>query len=50
MSTERIKGKVAFICDGNKCPEGIETDCGDFHEALERAKSEGWLIEMRKGV
>lgn len=47
MSLERIKGKVAFECDGPGCHEGIETGEGDLSEAVQEAKREGWRILKR---
>lgn len=47
MSTDRIKGKIAFLCDGADCSEGLETDHAEFAEALEQAKEEGWLVRKR---
>lgn len=49
MSVDRIKGKVAFLCDLRGCDNGLETDTGDFHEAAAEAKQEGWQFRNREG-
>lgn len=47
MTTDRVKGKVAYTCDLNGCLEGYETSHGSFKEAAEEAKSEGWAFAKR---
>lgn len=49
MSVERIKGKIAFNCDGRNCAMGLETDTSDFATAKEQLEDEGWLTEQHKG-
>lgn len=49
MSTERIKGAVAFFCDTKGCDEGVETGERDFQHAHAAAKAEGWVFRNRDG-
>ena len=37
---DRIKGRIAFICD--ECQDGLETDEYEFDDALKYAKEQGW--------
>jgi hypothetical protein len=45
MSSERIKGKIAFTCDGIHCHEAIETEHHDFGIALASIKDDGWIVK-----
>ncbi len=47
MTTERIKGEIAFHCDTRGCSEGIETGTKDFSEAKDTANEAGWLFRKR---
>lgn len=49
MTTDRIKGKVAFFCDLPGCREDLETESGDFMAAKDEAKEEGWQFRNRDG-
>jgi len=49
MSVERLKGKVAFLCDLKGCENGLETDTGDFYAAKDKAREEGWVYRFRDG-
>lgn len=40
MSTDRIKGKIVFACDG--CDDHLETETDDFAEAGEVRRAAGW--------
>ena len=40
MALDRIKGRIAFICD--ECQDGLETDEYELDEANEVAKEAGW--------
>lgn len=44
MSIDRERGKIYFECDAAKgrCTEVCETGTGDFMDALDIAKGEGW--------
>lgn len=43
MTIDRIKGFIAFTCDGKDCHEGIETGEKDFGTARVMMRSEGWI-------
>jgi hypothetical protein len=49
MTIDRIKGKVAFLCDLDGCGEGLETGEGEFARAMGAAREEGWLTRQRNG-
>jgi hypothetical protein len=38
---DRIKGRIAFICD--ECQDGLETEEFVFDDAVEEAKLAGWM-------
>lgn len=40
MTLHRIKGKIEFECD--TCQEILASETADFHEAIEKLRSEGW--------
>ena len=40
MALDRIKGRIAFICD--ECQDGLETDEFDLEDAVRSAKQDGW--------
>lgn len=40
MVLDRIKGRIAFICD--ECQDGLETDEFDLEDAVRSAKQDGW--------
>jgi hypothetical protein len=47
MTIERQYGRIIFVCDverSPRCEELLDTKTGDFPEALEMAKSQGWLM------
>lgn len=46
---ERIKGRIAFLCDIDGCHEGLETETGDFRTASDEAKEAGWQFRNRDG-
>lgn len=48
MSTDRIKGCVAFFCDTKGCGDGIETGERDFMAAKDHAQAEGWEFRRRE--
>jgi hypothetical protein len=48
MSSEKNGGRWRFQCDA--CPEAIDTNCSDFHEALGVAKSEGFVAYQQGGM
>jgi len=37
-----IKGKLEFECD--TCQEILASETADFHEAIEKLRSEGWTV------
>lgn len=47
MTTERIKGKLAYTCDLRGCHEALETEETDFALARVEAKEAGWLTRKR---
>lgn len=49
MTTDYIKGNVAYTCDLAGCLEGYETSHGRFKDAAEEAKAEGWVFANRDG-
>lgn len=49
MTTDRIKGHVAFFCDTKGCEEGLETETGDFFKAREEAREADWQFRNRDG-
>lgn len=49
MSIDRIKGNVTFLCDLRGCDNDLETATGDFAEAKDEAKQEGWQFRNRDG-
>lgn len=46
MALDRIKGRIAFICD--ECQDGFETDEYELDDAIKVAKSEGWVNVRRE--
>lgn len=46
MALDRIKGRIAFICD--ECQDGLETDEFELEEANRVAKQEGWKNVRRE--
>lgn len=47
MTIDRIKGRIAYLCDLPGCHEGLETETRYFAEAREAAKEEGWVTRKR---
>jgi hypothetical protein len=39
---QKENGLIIFFCDG--CPEYIETDTEDFHDALDTIKRNEWRV------
>jgi hypothetical protein len=48
MTTQRIKGEIAFSCD--LCPDTFESGTRDWADAWRAAKEKGWqAIRTEKG-
>lgn len=47
MTTHRIRGRVAFSCDG--CPETHESETDVFRDALEEARAAGFVVAEVRG-
>lgn len=47
MSTFKVKGQLAFACDG--CPETIEPESQSFSEGWAEAKEKGWVCFSKRG-
>lgn len=39
---QREFGKIVFYCDGSRCPEALETNEVDFHDARLQLRDDGW--------
>jgi hypothetical protein len=50
MTTERIKGCIAFYCDLPGCTESVETGEREFNEASASVKADGWCFRKRGAV